>query len=374
MRRLAFTLLFLAVAATAVMGARNSSIRYERRHMLLQDGQDINVVDIDVEWPERVDGFSTDALGAYLNENLLRLKTPYTDLESSLATFVRGFGKPVEGQFKELPDDRRFCYIDVKLREIGHLENRYISFRYSYQCTPAELSAQKGDTVSHYLTYDLQQGRVLGMRDLIRVGRIQNGYYDTSMVIELARNASIDFSDDMLGLSFVDGCMKDEGMTFSMMYISEEQIEPFTTYLSAANNRSMLSRQARAILEKAALAGPLSGVVADSVLQGAPIYNKVNKAPEFNFGGMTLPEYLSKNINIQAADGVKSGQSAVEVSFVVAADGSVSNVRVVSSASPELDREAARVVSLMPRWQAGTLSGKPVATALYLPIRFQSSK
>lgn len=361
----------LAIATAAAFGAtRNSSIRYERQHTLMQDGDDINVVDIDVEWPEYVDGFKTIALEQYLNANLLGSKTQFSGFDAAISEFRNRFGHPVDRQFKTVPDDNCFCYIDLRLKQIGHIANRYISFSMTYRCSPEKLSTQKADTISRLITYDLQQQRVLAMRDLIRTGRIEDGYYDTSMVLEMARNASIEFSDDMIGVSFVDGCMKGEGMTFSMLYIGQYGTEPFTTYLGEASNRPLFTKTARNILEKAAPIGSVGSVPSDSLLRGEPVYNKVDAAPEFNFGGMTLATYLSKNISYPDEARRENATGTVEVGFIVDTNGDIRNVRITRSVSPELDRAAANVVRLMPRWKPGTLAGKPANVCLYLPIRF----
>ncbi|MBR4044159.1 MAG: TonB family protein, partial [Bacteroidaceae bacterium] len=64
-------------------------------------------------------------------------------------------------------------------------------------------------------------------------------------------------------------------------------------------------------------------------------------------------------------------EGRVIVRFVVGRDGSVSNVKVVRGVSPELDAEAVRVVSLMPKWIPGKQRGKAVAVKYTMPIMFR---
>ena len=59
------------------------------------------------------------------------------------------------------------------------------------------------------------------------------------------------------------------------------------------------------------------------------------------------------------------------VQFVVGKDGSISDVHTVRSVSPELDAEAVRVVSMMPKWNPGKQRGKAVSVKYTMPIMFR---
>ena len=56
----------------------------------------------------------------------------------------------------------------------------------------------------------------------------------------------------------------------------------------------------------------------------------------------------------------KKIQGRVLLTFIIEADGTVSNVTVVKSVVPSIDNEAVRVISSSPRWQPGFQSGNPV--------------
>lgn len=64
-------------------------------------------------------------------------------------------------------------------------------------------------------------------------------------------------------------------------------------------------------------------------------------------------------------------QGKVVVRFVVNEDGSVSNIQIVEKVEGSLDREAWRLVRSMPKWQAGEVGGRKVATYVNLPIIFR---
>lgn len=105
-----------------------------------------------------------------------------------------------------------------------------------------------------------------------------------------------------------------------------------------------------------------------------PIFEVVENMPEFPDGGMAgLMQYLSKNINYPRS-AVKAGlQGRVTVKFIVERDGSISNVSILRSISPELDKEAIRVVEEMPKWNPGTQRGKAVRVSYTIPVMFRLS-
>jgi hypothetical protein len=56
---------------------------------------------------------------------------------------------------------------------------------------------------------------------------------------------------------------------------------------------------------------------------------------------------------------------------VVSEDGSVTDVNVVRGVSPGLDREAVRVVKMLPKFKPGRQQGKPVKVYYNLPVVFK---
>lgn len=93
--------------------------------------------------------------------------------------------------------------------------------------------------------------------------------------------------------------------------------------------------------------------------------------PVFGNGPEDLFKYVSNNTKLptQTFTGKISGK--VYVSFVILADGSVTNVFVMRGVDPFMDIEAIRVVSNMPKWSPGTENGKPVNVLYNMPILFR---
>ena len=101
------------------------------------------------------------------------------------------------------------------------------------------------------------------------------------------------------------------------------------------------------------------------------IFVQVEQMPEYPGGEAALRQFLASNVKYPD-DAVKSGtQGKVFVKFVVNKDGKVVNPKIARSVSPSIDKEALRVVSIMPNWTPGKQRGKNVAVEYTVPILFK---
>lgn len=94
--------------------------------------------------------------------------------------------------------------------------------------------------------------------------------------------------------------------------------------------------------------------------------------PEFVGGTEKMYEYLVNTIRYpkMAQDSMVEG--LVVLTFVVQKNGSITDVKQVSSPLGfGLDEEAQRVVQIMPKWSPGRQKGKRIAVMFTLPIRFK---
>lgn len=104
----------------------------------------------------------------------------------------------------------------------------------------------------------------------------------------------------------------------------------------------------------------------------ADVYEVVENMPEFPDGGMPgLMKYLSANIRYPEAAHKAGTQGRVTVQFVVGKDGSIGNVGILRGVDPNLDAEAIRVISGMPKWKPGTQKGEPVNVRYTVPVMFR---
>ena len=101
------------------------------------------------------------------------------------------------------------------------------------------------------------------------------------------------------------------------------------------------------------------------------VFDVVEVMPQFPGGQTAMLQYMMKNIKYPKQAMKEGIQGRVTVSFIVEKDGRVSNVRLLRSVQPLLDKEAIRVVKSMPKWSPGKQKGKPVRVRFNLPVMFK---
>ena len=100
-------------------------------------------------------------------------------------------------------------------------------------------------------------------------------------------------------------------------------------------------------------------------------FRVVERLPEFP-GGMTeFMKWLTKNLRYPTVARNNHTQGKVVAVFYVEKDGSISGVKITKSLSPECDKEALRVLNMMPHWQPGVYHDQPCRTKVCIPIVFK---
>lgn len=101
-----------------------------------------------------------------------------------------------------------------------------------------------------------------------------------------------------------------------------------------------------------------------------PFVDFAEVMPSYEGGLEAMMKFIQKKIHYPRAPRQMGIEGTVYVRFVVNGDGSISGVEVVRGFHPDCDREAMRVVSMLPAWKGGSHNGRPVAVRMVLPIRF----
>ena len=96
----------------------------------------------------------------------------------------------------------------------------------------------------------------------------------------------------------------------------------------------------------------------------------VENMPEFPGGDLGLMKFIQKNVKYPAIAKEYNITGKVYVSFIVDKGGSVTNVKIVRGVDKNLDAEALRVVSALPKYKPGKQRGKPVRVMFTIPINF----
>jgi len=101
------------------------------------------------------------------------------------------------------------------------------------------------------------------------------------------------------------------------------------------------------------------------------VFMVVEQQPEFEGGYEAMMNFIKKNMRYPASARRMGIDGTVYVSFVVGKDGTINDVKVLRGISADCDKEAVRVVQMMPPWKAGKQNGKPVFVRFNLPIKFK---
>lgn len=91
--------------------------------------------------------------------------------------------------------------------------------------------------------------------------------------------------------------------------------------------------------------------------------------PEFPGGMPALMEFIRKNLRHDKAE----KNERVIIQIVVDKEGNATNPMVLRSVAPMLDKEALRIVSLIPKWKPGRQAGKNRNVKFVFPVLFEPS-
>ena len=104
----------------------------------------------------------------------------------------------------------------------------------------------------------------------------------------------------------------------------------------------------------------------------APVdFRVVEDLPQFPGGAVEFMKWLTKNLKYPPSAQQRKVQGRVVAQFIVNKDGSISDIVLVEKVSPELDREALRVLRMMPKWTPGVMDAKPCRTKVCIPVVFK---
>ena len=100
------------------------------------------------------------------------------------------------------------------------------------------------------------------------------------------------------------------------------------------------------------------------------LVNEVDEVAQFPFGKDSLSNFLSKNI--RWVDGRASGKGYIIVAFTVKANGKISDIKIDKNLFfNSFEKEAIRVVEIMPKWIPARKNNKNISSKLVLPIKFE---
>jgi periplasmic protein TonB len=104
----------------------------------------------------------------------------------------------------------------------------------------------------------------------------------------------------------------------------------------------------------------------------ALIFTKVEVEAEFPGGSREWAKFLQKNLNgsVPSDNKARKGKYTVIVKFMVAIDGTISNITAETNHGYGMEKEVMRVIALGPKWTPAEQNGKPVKAIKIQPVTF----
>jgi protein TonB len=100
-------------------------------------------------------------------------------------------------------------------------------------------------------------------------------------------------------------------------------------------------------------------------------FHIVEDLPQYPGGAVEFLKWLTKTLRYPTVAKDNRTQGKVVAVFYVEKDGSITGIKITKSLSAECDREALRVLRMMPKWQPGIYHDEPCRTKVCIPIVFK---
>lgn len=97
----------------------------------------------------------------------------------------------------------------------------------------------------------------------------------------------------------------------------------------------------------------------------------VDEQPQFPGGDAAMIRFINRERRYPVDAYTAGVEGRVLCGFIVAPDGTIVSPEVIRGVEDSLNREAIRVISSMPRWVAGRISGESVPVYCILAIPFR---
>lgn len=106
------------------------------------------------------------------------------------------------------------------------------------------------------------------------------------------------------------------------------------------------------------------------------IFDKIEEPAQFPGGVESWRKYLSTEINYKTPvdSGATSGTYKVEIQFIVNIDGSISDIKPLTTYGYGMEQEAIRVISKGPKWIPAKQNGNFVKSYVKIPVTFVLTK
>jgi TonB family protein len=99
-------------------------------------------------------------------------------------------------------------------------------------------------------------------------------------------------------------------------------------------------------------------------------YKPKEVMPEFQGGGAAMYKFIQRNLIYPQISARAEHQGRVYITFIIDEFGSIKFPIIAKGVDMFIDAEALRVILLMPKWNPGTIDGKPIRVKYTMPVKF----
>ena len=371
MKRILFLmgLLLPVCSAKAQNTVSRTCVRYEQRHVVCTNEKgEMNVVDMDFEWPERLCYVTQPVLLQHINA---LLGDTCTALDRKIAAIQARYGQPLQAKLDTIPDDSKFCYATYSVREVGLQEGRYISMRVEKQVQPGANSSQKQEHRLELFVYDITNQRILQGKDVLKTEEIMENPAASFYLSEaLTKGLLSDYAVSLDAQKLYGPVPVNDG-TLLMEVGSEGKPTVQSMFPTADWTYSMASKFKKLLKSKPVMGTPVEQSDTLSTVDSLYVYRQTDVAASFSWCGKTLGQYIIDNLVLPPyiKNEVLSGHALARV--VVERDGSLSHLSVVSPLSPSFDRSIIALLARMPKWSPALKNGQAVRSLCFIPVNFR---
>ena len=344
-------------------------IKYVKKHLVCRKGDEMNVIDLDLEWPEFLYGTRVDSLQNVLESKLFG--THAANWQEAMGNFISSFGTPVKGQLGDLPDDNKFCYVTCKLEELGIWKGKFATFGVSVKVEPQKGCSRKASDSNEIITFDLLKNDTLKRNQILRMTRItDNPSYSQHFSQLLLTNAfpAIDFTPTAINLADQIG-IGEQQLVVPFMALDDAlgQISSCMAYLPTAKLGDYLTKEFQKRISMEVLKPTLQPT--DALLDDTSICKNPTSNPELPLPGKpSVSSYLMSHVVISEQAKLENAGARVLATFVVDESGSVGDVSLLRLSSPTVDRAVVKAIRLMPRLKPAMKDGKAVKVRIFQPF------
>jgi TonB family protein len=245
---------------------------------------------------------------------------------------------------------------------LGGERDKYLNYKVVYQKLYNEGNEMVERTRERHIIYDIAQRKILTMADI----------FQPDMITSIKENLKMGKATPQMELNdkgITIGVMKNgkfQGSQYKFKNLGDKvftnqfkQMIGYANIMKADSIQAAMKREQRILTPHSESSSELH------------IFDVVEQMPEFPGGQAALLKWISDHIKYPTIAEENGIQGHVICTFVVECDGSITDVRVSRSIDPSLDKEALRVLGLMPKWRPGRQKGKAVRVKYTVPVGFR---